>query len=202
MMTSAAKKFMPKAHGIRTDTALSGKFGVRAFNGKRTAFSANTNAAITSNTDAQAGTTEGTDSFDLLAPTSLSWEDIVRSKLESGVAGEAIDLLISKMDKLLIETEGRGLDKILTKMAVFVHEFSNHGFNELALELGSIIQDISHDCDLNLSLDIDDLMADGPSPSDLARICEALESKRLQKEQMDLIPAHLILPPTPSYMAA
>lgn len=206
MRTSAAQKFMPKEHGIVTNTALSGKFGVYAFNAQTPENFANTNAAITSNTEAQqTDTTEGTDSFDLLAPTSLSWEDIIISKLDAGLGGEALDLLLLKMDKLLSETNGKGLESILKKMAEFVHEFSNRGFNDLALELGSIMQDLSDDYSLDLSIDIDGLMTSGPSPSDLARICEALDNKRLQKEHEDLAPPAYSIPPpapTPTYAMA
>lgn len=148
---SAAQKFMPKEHGIASNTALSGKFGVHAFNGTRTQFFANTNAAITSNTDVQTGTTE-TDSFDLLAPTTLSWEDIVRSKLDAGLAGEAYNLLMTKLD-------GRELDYVLEKLEDFKVEFEEHGFTGLANDLGNIIQLLS---DSTLGLDYD-YHASGPN---------------------------------------
>lgn len=145
MSISAAHTLMPFEFKNAKHTALSGTFSVAVTNGKKTQFSANTNATINN-------AASGTDTHGLLAPTSISWEQQVLNKLEAGLEGEAFNLLMTKLD-------GREESYVISKLSSFMEEFSDRGFKDLAVDVGNILQMLSYD---SLGLDYD-FMASGPN---------------------------------------
>jgi len=187
---SAAHSYAPD-ETLGAYSALSGKFGVHAFDGRRTNFSANTNAAIAANATDQSGESTSADSLDLLAPQSLTWEDIVRSKLEAGLEGEAYNLLLTKLD-------GRDPDYVMEKLGEFVSEFAERGFLNSARDLNKIIHSLFADYAPTLSVDIDDMLAKGPSPSELSRICQALNAQREHIKAEIEEARYFITPPAPA----
>lgn len=76
--------------------------------------------------------TAETDSLDLLAPTSITWEQQIINLLNEGLEGEAYNLLMTKLD-------GRELDYVLDKLVEFKNEFSERGFYDLARDVNDII---------------------------------------------------------------
>ena len=109
----------------KTPLDLNGAFDISTSNG----IYLNNTAEIRN--QASAKTTE-TDSLDLLAPTSITWEQQVINKLNEGLEGEAYNLIMTKLD-------GRQLDYVLSKLEEFVDEFKERGFNDLANDLIEII---------------------------------------------------------------
>jgi hypothetical protein len=154
MRMSVARDVMPYKLANAPETALSGQFGVAAFAPENVQNAANTNAAILADTNTS---TEETDSLDLLAPTTISWEQQVISKLEAGLEGEAYNLIMTKLD-------GRSLDYVTEKLSEFMNEFSERGYDDLANDLGNILQMLSYD---SIGLDYD-FMASRQNAADAA----------------------------------